>query len=293
MKASNLLFILFIASLLACSSSEKALWKNYQVEKISSGHTFTEGPVWLKGQGLLFSDIPENRIMLLNLQGDTSTYLQGSGQSNGLGFNARGELVLCQHQARQLGVLRAGKIETLIADYQGKCFNSPNDLTFGSEGSIYFTDPDFGLNDNGATQEIPFCGIYRLAPDGTVYLLDSTLIRPNGIALSADEKKLFVDDTESGEVYVWDVLPDKTIQNKQLFFASGAWGGDGMVFDATGNLYVTSAAFIYVLSPTGEQLAKLKLTEGSPTNVAWEPGQVGEVLYVTARDAVYRISLKK
>jgi gluconolactonase len=197
-----------------------------KVEKVASGFSFIEGPVWTKGGYLLFSDIPRSKIYKWTPKGDTSVFLYPSGKSNGLTYDKQGRLYLAEHENRRISRLeKDGKPATIVDSYQGKKLNSPNDLVISKSGAIYFTDPPWGLpkTDNDPAKELPFNGLF-VFHNNTLVLLDSTLFRPNGVALSPDEKYLYVGEFD-GKKELWlqyDVKKDGTIANKKILFdASG------------------------------------------------------------------------
>lgn len=260
------------------------------IELVDQGFNFIEGPVWKEGAGLLFSDIPENKIYVWDSTSGSSLYYTPSGKSNGLALDAEGNLILCQHLDRQVGKYTEGVgIEPLASHYNGKRFNSPNDLAIKSDGSIFFTDPPFGLNDENATPELPYSGIYRLTASGDVQLLDSTLRYPNGIAFSPDESKLYVTESDVADIYVWDVIDDTTIANKSLFYdIPGQWG-DGMKIDEEGYLYVTGPVGVWIFAPDGGLSETVAVTFGSSaSNCGWGP-QEEPTLYVTSNSRLYKI----
>lgn len=260
-----------------------------QVEKIADGFLFVEGPVWRTDGFIVFSDIQGNTVYKWTEAGGKEAFLSPSGNSNGLAEDLEGRLLLCQHGKRRVARIEDDGTETeLVSLYDGKKLNSPNDLVVKSDGSIYFTDPPYGISSN--QQELDFCGIYRLTPDGELILLDKTLNKPNGIALSPDETKLYVDDTEVRQVYVWDVEPDFTISNKKLLYTMNGFGSaDGMTIDNTGNLYVTGPGAIWIISSDGTLLDKIAVPE-EPANVTWG-GEEFQTLFITARTGLYRIKV--
>ena len=262
---------------------------NPVVEKIAEGFQFVEGPVWKAGVGLYFSDIPANIVYLWNEWDGTVPSLQPSGNSNGLAFDEEGNLLLAQHGPRQVSRLEgAGTIIPLASHYDGKRLNSPNDLALHSDGSVFFTDPPYGLMDQGGTSELGYNGIFRLSPSGEVQLLDSTLDRPNGIAFSPDETKLYVTDSETRRIYVWDVVDDTVISNKQqLAFMQPSGYADGMKVDPEGYLYVTGPIGIWIFHPDGTVIDTIPVP-GQTSNCAW--GDDGfQALYVTSGNAVHKI----
>jgi len=261
---------------------------NPRVEKIAEGFQFVEGPVWVDDLGLLFSDIPANRVYLWTETAGATVYIEPSGNSNGLALDADGRLMLAQHGLRQVARHVNDTFEVVASEYNGMKLNSPNDLAIHSDGSVFFTDPPYGLP-QGVPSETGFFGIYRAAPDGRVTLLDSTLFRPNGIAFSPDETKLYVTDTESRRVYEWDMVSDSTVSDKRelAFMQPSSSGADGMKVDPEGFLYVTGPVGIWIFSPEGEAIDTIPVP-GQTTNCAWGNAD-RQTLYVTSGNAVYRI----
>lgn len=281
------------------------------LEKIADGYVWAEGPVWSRaGNYLLFSDVPNNRIIKWKAGEPAQTFLEPSGYSgkekftgrepgsNGLTFDREGRLVFCQHGDRRISRLeKDGKWTTLVDNYQGKRLNSPNDLVFKSNGDLYFTDPPYGLPQtfNDPKKELPFQGVYRLSRDGKLTLLTSEIKAPNGIAFSPDEKKLYVADSASATWFVFDVKKDGTLSPKRVFFdgneaSKGLRGGaDGLKVDVHGNLFATAPGGLFILAPDGTLLGRFDL--GTPTgNCAW--GEDSSTLFITSNTLVYRIRLQ-
>jgi gluconolactonase len=262
---------------------------NPVVEKICTGFNFTEGPVWVDTLGLLFSDIPADKIYRWSLDSTVSVYLTPSGNSNGLVLDLQGRLLLAQHGPRQVTRIEENGTQTPLAThYDGKRLNSPNDLVVKSDGSIFFTDPPYGLMDQGGTSELGYYGIYRISPSGDVQLLDNSLYRPNGIAFSPDESKLYVTDCEATRIYVWDIVDDTTLANKKEFADISSSGcTDGMKVDSTGYVYSTGPTGIWIFAPDGTTIETI-LVPGQTTNCGW--GGADRIqLYVTSGNSVYRI----
>ena len=259
------------------------------VQRVCTGFQFVEGPVWKDGVGLLFSDIHPSVIYRWSHTDSTlSTYLKPSDSSNGLTFDSQGNLVLTQMQKRRIARQESnGSITPLVSAFRGKRFNSPNDIIVSSGGSILFTDPDFNLP-AGQTKELSFRGVYRLSPTGTLQVIDSTFDKPNGICLSPDESRLYVNESPRHTIYVWDVVNDSTFSNKRLFYTIPQTGYvDGMKVDPTGNVYCTGPGGVWVVSPSGIFLTLIGTPE-TPTNCAW--GDVDrKTLYITAQTSVYRV----
>ncbi|MFZ0453310.1 MAG: SMP-30/gluconolactonase/LRE family protein, partial [Ignavibacteriaceae bacterium] len=250
-----------------------------------------EGPVWKDSVGLLFSDIQANVIYLWSQQDSSlKIYLQHSDSSNGLTFDHEGRLVLTQMELRRVArEEKDGTIIPLASTFRGKKFNSPNDLAVKSDGSIFFTDPDFNIP-FPQTSELHFQGIYRIDTSGSIKLLDSTFDKPNGICFSPDEKKLYVNDSHKCQIYVWDIVNDSTIENKKLFYQIPATGyADGMKVDSAGNIYCTGPTGVWIISPEGKYLDKIAMTE-NPSNCNWGDAD-GNTLYITAGKSLYKIRM--
>ena len=263
----------------------------FSVEKAADGFMFAEGPVWVKGKGLLFSDIPAGKVYLYTPGKGAAVYLEDSGHSNGLALDKQGALFLAQHGSRQIGRLgENGTIESVASSFEGKRLNSPNDLAVHSSGSIFFTDPPFGLMDTGIKSELGFSGIFRIDPDGGLHLLENGLELPNGIAFNADETLLYADDSRLHVIYSWKVNDDLSLSDKKVFARIPVSGyADGMKTDGAGNLYVTGPAGLWVFSPEGDILKNVSVPgQDSASNCAW--GDVdGMSLYVTSNNALYRV----
>lgn len=291
-----------------------------KLEVIADGFVWTEGPVWIPEEKcVLFSDIPPNAIYRWDEESGSRLYLQPSGYtgdrprggepgSNGLALDRRGRLLLCQHGDRRLARLDAPlddprpNFVTLADRHDGRRFNSPNDLVVHSSGAVYFTDPPYGLT--GYTEDvsqipdkdIPFQGVYRLAPDGEVTLLTKELERPNGIALSPDEKTLYVANSH-GPRPIWMAFPvrqDGTVGPGRVFFDASELAArrpgapDGMKVDQHGNLFATGPGGVLVFSPDGKHLGTL-LTTQATANCAF--GEDGSTLFITADRYLLRIRL--
>ncbi len=278
---------------LTVQPNQKIIAGDAVVEKIATGFQFTEGPVWHPDGYLLFSDIPANTIYRWQPQQKTQVFRRPSGQANGNTLDRKGRLISAEHGNRRLSrTENDGTITTLVNEYQGKRLNSPNDLVVKSDGSIYFTDPPYGVKPE--QEELGFYGVYRLSPQGTLTLLVDDFIRPNGIALSPDETKLYVNDSEVGHIRVFDLQPDGTLTNEKVFAvlqaANSEGAADGMKVDIEGNVYSTGSGGVWVFSPSGDLLTIIKIPE-IPTNLAWGD-QDKRTLYVTARTSVYRLRLE-
>jgi gluconolactonase len=269
--------------------SQSPIPSNAKLEKIATGFQQPEGPVWKDGVGLLFSDIARSKIYVWSpTDSATTVYLQPSDSSNGLTLDLQGRLILTQMLKRRVSRQETnGSITPLVSTYNGKRFNSPNDVVVRSDGSLFFTDPDFNIP-FGQQTELHFQGIYRLSPTGSLQLLDSTFDKPNGICFSPDEQKLYVNDSHKCIVYSWDVLNDSTIANKQVLYTIPAIGyADGMKTDPQGNIYCTGPTGVWIISPSGVLLDKIPMSE-NPSNCNWGDAD-RKTLYITAGSSLYRM----
>ncbi len=281
---------------------DKLIPPNAQVEKCAEGFNWSEGPTWFKGS-VVFSDVPENVIFQWKPGATVATqFLKPSGMltpqpgfreqgSNGLAVDAEGRLLICQHGERRIARLNVDGTLTALADrYEGKRFNSPNDLALRKNGEIYFTDPPYGLEGGNKSplKELAWNGVYRLAKDGKVSLLVKDLTFPNGIAFSPDEKILYVavSDPKQTQIMAYDVQADGGVANGRVFFNAqplkdtGRKGGcDGMKVDAQGNAWATGPGGVLVISPAGKHLGTV-MTGNNTGNCAW--GDDGSTLYITA-----------
>ncbi|MEG3835804.1 MULTISPECIES: SMP-30/gluconolactonase/LRE family protein [unclassified Microcoleus] len=264
-----------------------------KLEKLASNFQFIEGPIWHPDGFLLFSDIPANIIYKFGSNQQVEVFRRPSGKANGNTLDKENRLLTGEHENRRVSrTEKDGKVITLADRYEGKRLNSPNDLVVKSDGSIYFTDPSYGVSKE--QEELGFYGVYRLAPDGKLTLLVKDLVLPNGIAFSPDEQKLYVNNSEAGYIAVFDVKPDGTVTNQQLFAelkdASQRGVPDGLKVDVEGNVYSTGPGGVWIFSPDGKLLGKISVPE-TATNLAWGESD-RKTLYITGSTSLYRIRLK-
>ena len=281
-----------------------------EIEQLSSGHKWTEGPVWNKQQNmLLFTDIPNNVINRWDAaSGKVSVFMKPSGYegpdegrskepgSNGLIYGLDGRLHACDHGNRRLYRLyEDGSKATLIDRFEGKRFNSPNDLVMDKAGNIFFTDPPYGMLDE-SVREIEWHGVYRLATSGVVTLLTKEFTRPNGIGLSPDEKTLYVAQSDP-EALIYKSFPlnqDGTIGKGKLLYDAKPLSKDpglpdGMAIDQKGNLWATGPGGVLIISPEGKLLGRILMSK--PTaNCTF--GDDGSTLYITSSGFVCRVKTK-
>jgi gluconolactonase len=280
-----------------------------RIEQVADGFGFIEGPIWIHEGYLLFSDIPRNVIMKWTPGNSASVFRKQSGYggtvppgalfgSNGLTLDKQGRLTIAEHGNRRITRLeKDGKLTILADRYEGKRLNSPNDLVYKSDGSLYFTDPPFGLPKtyDDPARELSFSGVYRV-DHGRTQLLTKLLTAPNGLAFSPDEKYLFV--ANSGPVKKqwirFEVKPDGTLGNNKVFYdVSGIKEEgvpDGMKVDSKGNLYCIGPGGIWIFSPQGEHLGTIRPPQ-LPANCNWGDKD-GKTLYITGGTVLYRIRLK-
>jgi len=279
------------------------------IERVAGGFKWPEGPVWVHSGFLLFSEIPSALIDKWTPDGKVTTYLgpaeftmkdvaaAGVPGTNGLTLDKQGRLTICDQGNRRVTRWEKDGHFTVLADrYQGKRFNSPNDLVYKSDGSLYFTDPPYGLEkqDKDPKKELPFNGVFRIA-GGKVTPLIRDLTNPNGIAFSPDEHYLYVDNSEPQRLYMrYEVKPDETLGPGKVFYDLASTPGknapDGMKVDQKGNVYATGPGGIWIFSPEGKHLGTVKLPEIA-SNCAWGDPD-GKTLYITASTGLYRIHLK-
>lgn len=257
-----------------------------QIEEVVNEFGFTEGPLWLpKEKIFVFSDIPNDTIF----REDKSVFRKPSGKSNGLTLDRQGRMVICEHWNRRVVRLEPDGKETVLAQhYQGKLLNSPNDLIVRSDGTIYFSDPPFGLMYFGPKREaeLDVNGVYMIRRDGIVTRIIDDMRMPNGLAFSPDERTLYVsDDISEGYVRAYDVAGDGSLSNPRKF-ADGL-EPDGIKVDVQGNLWCTSGFQVVVFRPDGSRLGSITFPQKT-ANLAFG-GADSRTLMVTARKGVYRV----
>lgn len=300
-----------------------------EIELLATGFHWSEGPVWISADGneqpaddgfLVFSDVPHNVVYKWKEGAGLSEYLRPSGftgspprggemGSNGLALDNEGRLVLCQHGDIRVARMNAPVHQpepsyvTLVGDYQGKKFNSPNDLAVHSSGAIYFTDPPYGRmnrwNDEG--RELDFTGVYRLSNGGMLQLLTKEFRAPNGIAFSPDEKTLYVaqSDPDNAIWKAFDVQDDGTIKNGRVLLdvtellKTRPGNPDGLKVDKNGVLFATGPGGVLIISPEGEHLGTIRTGEKIANCAFGEPlDDGGQMLYMTSHMHLCRVKLK-
>ena len=288
-----------------------------EIEVLAAGFEWAEGPLWIpQGRYLLFSDVPTNRIYQWQEGLGHRLWLEPSGYSgdvprggepgsNGLALDTSGRLLLAQHGDRRVASL-VGPLEsplpvfaTVADSFEGRRFNSPNDLALHSSGAIYFTDPPYGLSGGAEdpARELDFQGVYRVDSTGQVTLLTDELSRPNGIAFSPDESTLYVANSDADRPVwmAWDLAPDGSIANGRVFFDATdrvperPGLPDGLKVDEEGNLFATGPGGVWIFSPEGDHLGTLR-TSQAIANCAF--GEDGRSLFLTADDSLLRVRLR-
>lgn len=324
------LFLTLCASLFSCkvavkttsigsveridASLDAIIEPSAQIEVLSEGYEWSEGPVWVESEKmLLFSDVPTNTVYKWTEEDGTVEYLKPSGYtgaadsnskeegSNGLALDPGGKLVLCQHGDRRLASLSApldapqATYTTLADRYEGKRFNSPNDVAIRTNGDYFFTDPPYGLPQN-VEQEIPFQGVYKLS-DGKVSLLVDSLTRPNGIAFMPGEKTIIVanSDKDKARWYAYDLAGNDSLVNGRIFYdateAAKSESGlpDGLKVDKDGNVFATGPGGVWIFNRDGKVIGKIKIPVAT-ANCAFSDD--GKTLFMTSDNYLLRLRMR-
>jgi gluconolactonase len=308
MKMRNSFLLLFLIPSVLPSCAQKArefkleplspkfqelVGSDAKLQKVATDFGFTEGPMWDPKGFLYVSDETINKIFRVYPNGKKEEVI-ALGDPDGNTFDRRHRLIDCASVLRAIvEVTPEGKYKILADRYEGKRFNSPNDVIVGPDGALYFTDPTLDLV-AGEKQEIPFQGVYRLDEGGSVRLLTQDLSQPNGLAFSPDGKKFYVDDSKQRNIRVYDVASDGNLANGRIFGEEPGGKGegvpDGMKVDDEGNLFVTGPKGIWVWDANGNHLGTIAMPE-QPANLTWGDPQYG-TLYITATTSVYRLETK-
>jgi gluconolactonase len=293
--------------------------ENAKIEILGEGYEWSEGPVWVSSENmLLFSDVPTNTIYKWTESNGVEVYLKPSGYtggtpskskepgSNGLTLDRQGNLILCQHGDRRVARLNASlknpkpTFVTLADRFDGKRFNSPNDVVVSKNGTLFFTDPPYGLpnHDQDSTKEIPFSGVYKVSPEGEVTLLVDSLTRPNGLALTPDEKTLIVanSDPEKAIWYAFDLDDSDSVTTARIYYdvttnfkMEGIGLPDGLRIDKDGNIFATGPGGIWIFNPQGDPIGKIKLPQSTAN---CELADDGKTLYITSDMYLLRIKMR-
>jgi gluconolactonase len=268
----------------------KLISRDAKLEVVASGFGFTEGPVWDPGGFLYVSDEELNKIFRVSFDGRKEV-LVPLGDPDGNTSDQQHRLIDCASVLRAIIRITPNGKYTILADrFEGKQFNSPNDVVLGPDGALYFTDPTLDLP-KGEKQELPYQGVFRLDASGKVTLLTKELSQPNGLAFSADGKTFYVDDSQQRNIRVYDFRADGTIANGRIFGEEPGGKGDGVPdgikVDRDGNVYVTGPQGIWIWDAQGHHLGTIVMPE-QPANLAWGDPDLG-TLYITATTSVYKL----
>ncbi len=288
---------------------------NTKIDLVAEGFNWSEGPVWDRNkQSLFFSDVPENKVfkwseteglsLYLTPSGNSGTNAEGSQKgSNGLILDKEGNLILCQHGNRAVSRLVSLKdslspvYEPLVATYEGKKFNSPNDLFYDTEGNLYFTDPPYGLGKNEKS-DLGFYGVFFLSKNGDLKLVDADLRKPNGVTISNDGKILYVAESYIPRPIIWayDIVSPGELKNKRIFFDPGEiikastakQNPDGIKLDQYGNIFVAAGDGILVITPQGKHIGTINV--GRPSGNC-EFTDDYKYLFITADNYLLRVHM--
>jgi gluconolactonase len=278
---------LFFAILLLACSAPAQDFANIRIDKVATGYAFAEGPAWSPMGFLIFSDIPNNKLLRFMPGQPVSAFRENSNGATGNRFDAQGRLYTCEsHSRRVTRTDRKGKVEVLADRWQSKRFNAPNDLAIRKDGDVYFTDPAFGNQQD--TRELDFFGVFHISRKGELEVLAKPKGRPNGIALSPDGRTLYVSNSDERNVRAYDLDKSGAASNERTLISGIEGVPDGICVDEKGNLYL-AANWIEVYSPEGKPVGMIP-TEETPSNCAFGDPDLGS-LYITARSSVYRVRL--
>ena len=292
---------------------EKYVDEFAKIEILAKGFQWAEGPVWVNEiNSVLFSDVPENKIYKWNENDGLSVYIEPSGYSgkvptskkdgsNGLILNSKNELLLCMHGDRKIAKLKSwgsGEFETVVDKFQGKRFNSPNDMVLTKNGNLIFTDPPYGLKNKNSDKlkELKVNGVYKLTKDGKLSLLVDNLTYPNGVALSNDNKILYVNisDSNNPRIMAYDIN-NEMVKNERVFFDGRNLAKknvglfDGIKIHPDGTIFSTGPGGVLIISENGTHLGTIKTVERT-ANCTFDANY--EYLYMTSDMYLTRVKLK-
>ena len=267
-----------------------------EVDRLATGFIFTEGPVWHPHEKtLIFSDMPGDHMRRWTAADGITTFRQPCNMANGNAYDRQGRLVTCEHSSsRVTRTEHDGTIVPLATHWNGKELNSPNDIIVRSDGTIFFTDPDFGRRPHFGIPrecELSFRGVYLIRPDGELRLLADDFGQPNGLCFSLDEKRLFVNDSPRRHIRVFDIEDDDTLAGGHVWAETGGGEGertpDGMKIDSESNLFCIGPGGIHVFDKMGARLGIILVPE-NVANLAWGDDDLRSI-YITASTSLYRI----
>jgi gluconolactonase len=278
---------LFFAILYFAWSAAAQDFANIRIDRVATGYAFAEGPAWSPLGFLIFSDIPNNKLMQFMPGEPASVFRENSSGATGNRFDGQGRLYSDKSHSRLVTRTdKKGKLEILADHWQGKRLNAPNDLAIRKEGDVYFTDPAFGNQQD--TRELDFFGVYHISRKGELEVVAKPKGRPNGIALSPDGRTLYVSNSDERNVRVYDLDKSGGASNERTLISGIEGVPDGICIDQKGDLYV-AANQIQVYSPEGKLLGMIQ-TEETPSNCSFGDPDLGSI-YITARTSVYRARL--
>ena len=261
-----------------------------KLERLATDLQFTEGPVWVAAQGgcLVFSDIPADELKKWTAKDGVATFRKPSYNANGNTVDRQGRLVTCEHSGRRVSILeKDGTLQTVVDRHDGKKFNSPNDVAVKSDGTIWFTDPDYGLG--GKPHDYEGCFVFRFDPKAkTLFVLAKDFDKPNGIAFSPDEKKLYLADSgKPHHIRVFEVQADSALKGGAVFCLIDKGVPDGIRCDAAGRVWSSAGDGVHIFAPDGKLIGKILVPE-TPANLCFG-GTEGKTLFITARKSLYSI----
>jgi gluconolactonase len=256
------------------------------VEPLASGFEGGEGPVWMPGGHLLFSDTRTEKIHKVVPGQMPTVFREVSHGANGNAVDRQGRLYTCEYKSRRVTrTNKQGQVEVLAERFEGKRFNAPNDIVVRRDGHVFFTDPLFTPLDS---RELDFYGVFHITPTGTVSLVAKSTGRPNGLALSPNGKILYVADTDNKNVLAYDLDNKGNASNERIVVKDLPGGPDGLKTDSKGNLYIASRG-VQIYTPAGIHIGSIEVTDGV-RNVAFGDADF-KSLYITGRTTLYRVRL--
>jgi gluconolactonase len=297
MKTFLTLFVLAIASCISAAEFDirdeaefiRIVAKDAKVEKLAGDMGFLEGPVWVPADSgyLVFSDIPNNELKKWSKSGGLATFRKPSNNANGNTLNLEDRLTTAEHSGRRISITKNGTVSTVVDAFEGKKLNSPNDVVVKSDGTYWFTDPDYGLGKNPKEQAGNY--VYRFDPKGkSATAVVKDFDKPNGLVFSPDEKKLYVADSgKPRHIRVFEVQSSGTLDSGKVFCAIDKGGPDGIRCDNAGRIWSSAGDGVHVFAPDGKLIGKILVPE-SPANLCFG-GSDGKTLYITARKSLYAI----
>lgn len=261
-----------------------------KIEKLAGDFKFTEGPVWIpeKGGYLIFSDIPSNQLKKWSKDTGVTIFRQDSHNANGNTMDRKNRLVTAEHSSRRVSLTeKDGAIKTVVSESEGKKFNSPNDVVVKSDGTLWFTDPDYGLGNN--KREVEGNYVYRFEPkSGKTTVVVKDFNKPNGLCFSPDQKKLYIADSgKPHHIRVFAVQKDGTLTNGKVFCVIDHGGPDGIRCDADGRIWSSAGDGVHIFAPDGSLIGKILVPE-TPANLCFG-GKDGKTVFITAQTSLYAI----